>query len=142
MRDFTAQILSSIHRVVFRGTGGRLGRRLPGIDGPMLLLTTTGAKTGRKHTVPLLFLDVDDTHIVIASWGGRDYAPDWFLNLVAEPSVEVEWERGSYAATARVAAPEEKKQLWPLAVEAYSGYTEYQSRTDRDIPMVWLERQR
>ena len=141
MRDRTAKALSSLHRVVFRSTGGRLGRRLPGIEGPMLLLTTTGARTGRPHTVPLLFLDVDDSHVVIASWGGRDYPPHWYTNLIADPEVSVEWEQGTYDARARTATTSEKERMWPLALAAHPGYAEYQSRTERDIPMVWLERQ-
>ncbi|MBT8214917.1 MAG: nitroreductase family deazaflavin-dependent oxidoreductase, partial [Acidimicrobiia bacterium] len=92
------------------------------------------------HTVPLLYLDVDGTHVVIASWGGRDYPPDWYGNLVADPTVTVEWNGGRYDATARTASRVEKERMWPLALAAYPGYAEYQSRTERDIPMVWLQR--
>lgn len=142
MRDGTAKVLSALHRIAYRTTGGRVGRTIPGVNGPMLLLTTTGARTGRKHTVPLLYLDVDGTRVVVASWGGRDYPPDWYANLTVEPNVVVTVEQETYPATARTATPAEKAELWPLALDAYPGYATYQSRTDRDIPLVWLEPQK
>src|SRR5918994_5462186 len=79
MRDATARRLSRLHVLVYRLTGGRIGRRL--VNNDMLLLTTCGARTGRKHTVPLLYLRDGETLVVIASWGGRPKNPHWFTNL-------------------------------------------------------------
>ncbi len=136
MRDVTARRLSSIHRVLFRSTGGRVGRRL--VDNDMLLLTTTGRITGTPHTVPLLYLTDGSAVIVIASWGGRPDHPEWFLNLEADPRVEVELYRRRFAARAEILAESERSVWWTRAVAAYSGYAAYQARTAREIPVVRL----
>ncbi len=104
----------------------------------MLLLTTTGRSTGKPHTVPLLFLAVDDARVVIASYGGRPSHPEWYRNLVAEPAATVEVDGRTLPVTASTATAKEKERLWPLALAAYPGYATYQTRTERDIPMVWL----
>ena len=88
MRDITAKQLARIHRLAFQTSKGRIGRRL--VDNDMLLLTTTGRRSGRSHTVPLLYLSDGIDVMVVASWGGRDYPPDWYLNLLAEPMVSVQ----------------------------------------------------
>ena len=137
-RDTTAQRLSALHRVLFRATRGVLGRRL--VDNDMLLLTSIGRRSGRDHTVPLLYLMDGDDAIVIASWGGREEHPHWYLNLVADPSVEVQIRSRRFAATARTLDGEERALWWDRAVAAYEGYATYQSRTDRMIPVVRLVR--
>ncbi len=110
------------------------------MDNDMLLLTTTGSRSGRPHTVPLLFLEEGERIVVIASYGGRPNDPEWYRNLVADPSVTVEVSgRGREQRTARTAAPDERDAWWPRVVQAYDGYAEYQSRTDRVIPVVFLE---
>ncbi|MDH5373813.1 MAG: nitroreductase family deazaflavin-dependent oxidoreductase, partial [Acidimicrobiia bacterium] len=83
MRDRTAKHLSTLHTLLYRSTGGRIGRRL--VDNDMLLLTTIGHATGQPHTVPLLYLDSGDALIVIASWGGRPQHPHWYQNLLRQP---------------------------------------------------------
>jgi deazaflavin-dependent oxidoreductase (nitroreductase family) len=109
------------------------------VDNDILLLTTTGRRTGRPHTVPLLYLRAGDTLVVIASYGGRDRHPAWYLNLVATPEVEVQVRKGRFRARARTAAPEERASWWPRVVAAYGDYAAYQTRTDRVIPVVLLE---
>ncbi len=138
MRDGTVRAVSALHRVLYRATGGRLGKWLPGVDAPMLLLTTTGRRTGQRRTVPLLYLERDGGWLVIASFGGRDYHPAWYRNLVEEPACEVQIDGTRHRATAAVLAPERRAELWPEVVAAYPGYADYQARTDREIPLVLL----
>jgi deazaflavin-dependent oxidoreductase (nitroreductase family) len=136
MRDATARRLSGLHRVLYRLTGGVVGRRL--VDNDMLLLTTRGARTGRSHTVPLLYLRDGDTFVVIASWGGRPYHPDWYLNLQAHPEAIVQVRSRRWRVRAHTATPEERDLWWPRVLAAYKGYRVYQSHTDRVIPVVFL----
>ena len=136
MRDPTVRRLSRLHTILYRLSGGRIGTRL--VDNDMLLLTTTGRVTGEPHTVPLLYLTDADDLVVIASYGGRDYSPEWYLNLLEEPLVEVQVRGGRRAMRAVTMGAEERAVWWPRVVEAYDGYQEYQSRTDREIPVVRL----
>jgi len=106
----------------------------------MMLLTTTGRKAGSAHTVPLLSLEEGDTTVSIASYGGRDLHPEWYLNLLETPTVDVRKARDAYRATAHTADSIERASWWPRAVAAYGGYETYQSRTDRQIPIVILDR--
>lgn len=121
---------------MYRFTRGRLGDRL--VDNDMLLLTTIGAQTKRRHSVPLLYLEEDEDLVVIASYGGRPANPQWYVNLVARPKVRVQIGASQFDATARTTSGVERAQLWARAVEAYAGYAEYQERTDREIPVVVL----
>lgn len=128
-----------MHTVLYRATRGVVGRRL--VDNDMLLLTTHGRKTARLHTVPLLYLTADERVVVIASYGGRAHYPDWYLNLTANPQVMVQLPLESRKRhLARTASPSERTEWWPRAIEAYHGYAVYQSRTEREIPVVFLER--
>jgi len=136
MRDVTARRLSRLHVFLYRLTGGRIGRRL--VNNDMLLLTTRGAKTGREHTVPLLYLRDGETLAVIASWGGRPYSPQWFSNLMANPEAVVQVRSERWPVRARAATPEERAEWWPRVLAAYDGYRVYQSHTDRVIPIVFL----
>ncbi|MDJ0924443.1 MAG: nitroreductase family deazaflavin-dependent oxidoreductase [Acidimicrobiia bacterium] len=136
MRDGTAKKLSAIHTAMYRATRGRIGRRL--VNNDMLLLSTVGRKSGKAHTVPLLYVRDERDLVVIASWGGRDRHPDWYLNLLATPKAEAQVVRDRFPVRARTANPEERQRLWPAVVAAYDGYTTYQSRTDREIPVVLL----
>ena len=137
MRDSNVKRWSRVHAVLYRATGGVLGRRLAGND--MLLLTTLGRSTGNPHTVPLLFLRDNGRLVVIASYGGRDRHPDWYLNLVADPLVEARIATRAEPLVARTATAEERETWWPRIVEAYGDYALYQSRTERVIPVVFLE---
>lgn len=118
-------------------TGGLIGRRL--VDNDMLLLTTTGRRSGEPHTVPLLYLRDGERLVVIASYGGRPRHPTWYQNLVAHPEVEVQVGSARRPVRARIASDEEREIWWPRVVAAYSDYAVYQSRTDRVIPLVFLE---
>ena len=137
MRDGTAKWLSHLHTGLYRATAGRIGRRL--VDNDMLLLTTRGRVTGQPHTVPLLYLPDGDRYVVFASWGGRTNHPEWYLNLRAEPAARVQVESTRVQVVARTSEGPEREQWWAAAQRAYDGYTVYQSRTDRQIPVVMLE---
>lgn len=95
--------------------------------------------TGEEHTVPLLYLRSGDSLVVIASYGGRPSHPTWYQNLVSDPRVEVQVDRTRASMIARTATAEERSEWWPKIVVAYSGYLNYESRTDREIPVVFLE---
>jgi len=123
--------------VLYQATNGMLGRRLVGND--MLLLTTRGRVTGQPHTVPLLYLRDGDRFLVIASYGGRDRHPEWYLNLLADPSVTARVADRKVVLTARTATSAEREEWWPRVVAAYGDYAVYQTRTDREIPIVTLE---
>lgn len=95
--------------------------------------------SGAEHTVPLLYLRSGRSLVVIASYGGRPDHPTWYQNLVADPRVEVQVNRTRTARIARTASAEERTEWWPRIVAAYPGYSTYESRTDREIPVVFLE---
>jgi deazaflavin-dependent oxidoreductase (nitroreductase family) len=104
----------------------------------MLLLTTTGRKSGEPRTVPLLYLPEDEGYVVIASYGGRPHHPDWYLNLRAEPHARVQIDGRAETVTATDLAGDERERLWRRAVDAHAGYVDYQARTERVIPVVLL----
>ncbi|HXY92813.1 MAG TPA: nitroreductase family deazaflavin-dependent oxidoreductase [Acidimicrobiia bacterium] len=120
----------------FRANGNRLE------FGPtsLLLLTTTGAKTGVERVTPLAAFDADGTLFVIASYAGAPANPAWFRNLVAQPTVTVEFGGEKFTATAHVAPPDERDRLFEYAVERVAQFGEYQAKTKRTIPIVTLER--
>ncbi len=107
---------------------------------PTLLLTTKGSKSGEDRTLPLIYGEHDGRHIVVASRGGAPKHPSWYTNLVSEPAVKVQVKADRFEATARTASAEEKPELWNLMAEIFPQYNEYQEKTDRDIPVVVLER--
>ena len=121
---------------LYRKTGGKLGGRMRGA--PILLLTTRGRKTGKPRVTPLIYLDDGAQLAVVASKGGWPSDPLWYRNLLAEPAVEVQLGRDLRAMTARTATPEEREQLWPRLVRLYADYAEYQSWSERLIPVVVL----
>lgn len=137
MRDGTAKWLSHLHTGLYRATGGRVGRRL--VDNDMLLLTTVGRVTGSPHTVPLLYLRDGERLVVFASWGGRPGHPEWYLNLAVNPRARVQVDDERLDVLARTAEGDERDRWWIAAQQAYGGYSVYQSRTDRQIPVVVLE---
>ena len=108
------------------------------VGGPVLLLTTTGRKSGREHTVPLFYLNDGEDMAVVASNGGTASHPAWWLNLKANPEATVEVGNREVRVRAEEAGPEEKERLWPKFVEMYGSYEDYRRRTDREIPVVFL----
>jgi deazaflavin-dependent oxidoreductase (nitroreductase family) len=123
--------------VVYRLSSGRVAGNVPS-GAPICLLTTTGRKTGRTRTVPLLYLPDAGDLVVVASRGGMARHPAWYLNIVANPNVMVEVGAVRRPMRARVASDDEKARCWPRLVAAYEHFASYQLRTDRDIPVVIL----
>ena len=126
------------HTAIYRLTGGLIGHRFPGAP-PMLLLDHMGAKSGRKRTTPLVYVDDPPNLVIVASKGGHPRNPAWYHNLRAHPDTTVQVGSKRLPVHARVAEPEERKRLWPKALDTYSGYSGYQERTKREIPLVVLE---
>jgi deazaflavin-dependent oxidoreductase (nitroreductase family) len=137
-KDLTARAFNVFHRGVVHASGGRIGGK--GFGMPVAILTTTGRKSGKTRQTMLTSPVHDDQRVVlVASYGGDDRQPAWFLNLRDEPHVQLEMQGITRDMRARVATPDEKISLWPEVVSAYKGYARYQTRTDRDIPLVILE---
>ena len=137
--DFFLKAMNDTHRVILALSGGRLGWTAANM--PVLELTTTGRKSGKQRSVMLTSpLQEDDTIVIVASRGGDDQHPAWFLNLRDEPAVEVEWKGGgSTPMTARILESDERAELWPKVIGKYDNYAGYQKKTDREIPLVMLE---
>ena len=106
----------------------------------ILILFTTGRKTGERRSHALIFREHDGDYLVVASKGGHQAPPAWFVNLQADPDVEVQIKGDRFPATARVATPEEKPGMWAKMTEVWPDYDEYQKNTSREIPVVVLKR--
>jgi deazaflavin-dependent oxidoreductase (nitroreductase family) len=137
--DLTLRAMNAFHRGVLKISGGRLGWRAAGM--PVLELTTTGRESGRPRSVMLTSpLQQGDVIVIVASRGGDDHHPAWFLNLRDQSAVEVAFAgKPKRPMRARVATAEERAALWPKVTAVYKGYDSYQVRTDREIPLVLLE---
>jgi deazaflavin-dependent oxidoreductase (nitroreductase family) len=137
--DLFLKGMNTVHRTVQKISGGRFGWDVANM--PVVELTTTGRKSGRPHTVLLTSPVRDgDAVVVVASRGGADHHPAWFLNLRANPDVEAKVGNESRRKMlARVAEPDERARLWPQVVAKYKGYGDYQAKTQREIPLVLLE---
>jgi deazaflavin-dependent oxidoreductase (nitroreductase family) len=106
----------------------------------ILILTTTGRRSGQPRQSALIFRQHGDAYLVVASKGGADEPPDWYRNLQDNPEVKVQIKGEKFSARARTATPEEKPQLWQEMLEAWPDYANYQEKTSREIPVVVLER--
>jgi deazaflavin-dependent oxidoreductase (nitroreductase family) len=137
--DLQLKAMNAIHRGLLTISGGRLGWRAGGM--PVVELTTTGRKSGQPRTVMLTSpVQEGDAIVIVASRGGDDQHPAWFLNLRDHPDVEVAFAgKPKEAMRARVATPDERAALWPRVTSTYKGYANYQTKTDREIPLVMLE---
>jgi len=126
----------------FRANKGRV-EHLGGFleDFPILLLTTTGAKSGRPHTTPLMYVTDGGRPVVFASAGGSPNNPAWYHNLLAHPEVGVEIGEESFGAVAMVAEGAEHERLWELAVASNPPLDAYREKVNRPIPLIALERQ-
>lgn len=134
----TVQWMSWLNLVVYRLSDGRVGGRVPG-GAPIGLVTTTGRRSGRKRTVPLLCLPRrDGTVVLVASRGGMSTNPAWYDNLCADPRVTVEIDGRTREMIARTATAEERAPLWSGLTAVYPNFDVYQKRTDRCIPLVIL----
>jgi deazaflavin-dependent oxidoreductase (nitroreductase family) len=122
----------------YRETDGAEGHEWQGTI--TLLLTTTGRKSGKQHTTPLIYQPYGDAYLIVASKGGADEAPQWFQNIEAGSDVEVQVLGDRFKAHARTATPEEKPEMWKTMTKTWPQYDEYQKKTDREIPVVVLER--
>jgi F420H(2)-dependent quinone reductase len=122
---------------LYRLSGGRIGGRVS--RAPVLLLTTTGRKSGQARTAPVVYLADGENLVVIGSNAGHSRTPAWSLNLQANPDAEVEVGRERRPVRARVAEGKERSDLWRRHNEQYSGFDEYEARTDRDIALFVLE---
>jgi len=132
------QWFSRGHASVYRATGGVLGGSLVGM--PVLLLTTTGRKTGLLRTTPMPFFADGDCWVIVGSNNGGPRDPLWWRSLQADPRAKIQVKRATVQVTARLAAPEERSRLWPRLVEFNSPYDKYQKTTGRQIPVVILSR--
>jgi len=129
--------VGALHRAVYRATGGRVGGRIWGLS--ILLLTTTGRRTGRLRTTPLCFLPDGGSLVVVASNGGLPWFPAWWLNLQAQPRATVRVGRACRAVVARPASLEERARLWAAITTIAPGYLEYERRAPREIPLAILQ---
>jgi len=135
-RGRAIRTLGRAHLLVQRASGGRLLSRVAGM--PVLLLTTTGRKTGKPRTTPLTYFRDGDDYVVIASNGGEDAPPRWWLNLQADPRASVRLDGRTVSVVAREAPPDVRERLWPQITATYAGYARYERRTSRRIPVVLL----
>jgi F420H(2)-dependent quinone reductase len=126
------------HVALFRLTGGRIGGRIRGVD--CLLLHHVGRKSGQQRVHPLLYIRDGDDLVIVASKGGSPRHPAWWLNLRANPDTTVELPGEKCRVRARQATPDERARIWPRLTEVWPDYDTYQARTDREIPVVILER--
>jgi deazaflavin-dependent oxidoreductase (nitroreductase family) len=133
------ELMWSMHRSLYQASGGRLGARLLG--SLYLLLSVRGRKTGAERTVALNYFLDGETMFVVASNAGEPRHPAWYLNLMAAASGRVRAGRRRLTVRPRLAEGEERARLWSIATRADRAYAEYQSRTDRLIPVVVLERE-
>lgn len=131
MSDFNQAIIDE-----FRGNGGRVGGPFEGH--PLLLLHTTGAKSGKERMTPVAYQAVGEDYAIFASKAGAPTNPDWYYNLVARPEAEIEVGTTMVSVTARVAEGEERELIWSKQKSDFPGFAEYETKADRTIPVVIL----
>ncbi len=135
-RDPAAKVVNLLHRSLFTATKGKLGGKVMGMEA--VVLTTTGRKSGEKRQTMLTAPIVEgDKVYLVASWGGGPKHPMWYLNLQADPNVQITRNgTDTNNMVGRVLTTEEKATVWPRITETYKGYAGYQEKTDRDIPVI------
>ncbi|MEU3164432.1 nitroreductase family deazaflavin-dependent oxidoreductase [Streptosporangium sp. NPDC006930] len=126
------------HVARYQATDGAEGHEWQGTT--TLILTTVGRRSGERRSTPLIYQRHGDDLLVVASKGGADDPPLWYLNLQADPEVEVQVLGDRFKARARTATPEEKPEMWSIMAAAWPAYDDYQTKTEREIPVVVLER--
>jgi len=133
MQDFNQQIIEE-----FRRNGGKVGGQFEGA--PLLLLHTTGAKSGAERVNPMMYQQVGDDLAVFASKAGAPTNPDWYHNLLANPRATVEVGSDTYPVESRVAQGQERDRIWEAQKASYPGFADYEAQTTRTIPVVILRR--
>lgn len=137
-KDAFHRVTTGMHRAVFSGSRGRVFGRAMGM--PVVELVTVGRKSGKPRSTMLTAPIIEDDRLVlVASFGGDDRHPAWYLNLRDNPEVEVTYQGRTRRLVARTASAEERDELWPRITATFSGYAEYQRKTARQIPVVVLE---
>jgi F420H(2)-dependent quinone reductase len=126
------------HTAIYRASNGLIGHRFPGTP-PTLLLDHVGARSATRRTSPLVYTVDGPNLVLVASKGGYPRNPGWFHNLIANPDTTVQVGSSHRDVHAHVADAEERARLWPLVLQTYKGYADYQKHTDREIPLVILE---
>lgn len=126
------------HVARYQETDGAEGHEWQGTV--TLLLTTKGRRSGKEYTTPLIYQPEGDAYLIVASKGGADEPPEWYLNLQADPEVKVQVKGDRFTARARTATAQEKPAFWKKMTATWPAYDEYQQKTDREIPVVVLER--
>jgi deazaflavin-dependent oxidoreductase (nitroreductase family) len=134
-----ANLFGEQHVRRYRETGGEVGHTWRN-GSKILLLTTKGRKTGEPRTTPLIYENDGDRYVIVASKGGAPEHPGWYRNLAKDPEVEVQVMDEVFPARAHTAQGDERERLWRLAAQQWPDYDSYQKRTDREIPVVVLER--
>jgi deazaflavin-dependent oxidoreductase (nitroreductase family) len=135
--DRVLKAVNVVHRGLIRASGGRIGGRAKNM--PVLELVTTGRKSGARRSVLLTSpLQEGDAFVVVASRGGDDHHPAWYLNVVADPNVDVVMGGGTRPMLASVPGAEERARLWAAVTARYPHYAGYQRKTEREIPLVVL----
>jgi deazaflavin-dependent oxidoreductase (nitroreductase family) len=136
--DLALKVMNGMHRALLTVSFGKLGWQAG--DMPVLELTTIGRKSGQPRSVMLTSpWQEGDTYVIVASRGGDDTHPAWFLNLRDNPEVEVSIKGEKRPMHARIADADERARLWPLLTKDHKNYAGYQTKTDREIPVVLLE---
>jgi F420H(2)-dependent quinone reductase len=129
--------LMRAHAFAYRVSGGRIGRRLPGLP-PMLVLTHVGARSGKRRSTPVVYMPDGDSYVIVAAKGGHPEDPAWMHNLRANPDAEVQVGPRRIKVRAAEADAAERRRLWPLAVAHNPLWGRYQRRTAREVPLVVL----
>jgi deazaflavin-dependent oxidoreductase (nitroreductase family) len=134
MRDFS--LFGEEHVQKYEATGGKVGHDWN--DAPVLILHTTGRKSGKTRKLPLIYGKDGDDYLIVASKGGAPTHPDWYLNLTANPETKIQVWGDLVPVSARTATAEEKARLWPIMTAKWPEYDKYQAQTERERPLVIL----
>jgi F420H(2)-dependent quinone reductase len=132
----TIRLMSRLHALLWKLSGGKLGNSFGKV--PFMMLTTKGRKTGHRRTTPVLYLQDGADFIVVASFGGNDVHPAWYLNLESCPQAEAVVKGERRRLVARKVPPEEKGLIWPRLIDLYPDFDLYRQRTTREIPLLRL----
>lgn len=133
MRPVT-RAFSALHTAAYRATSGRAQNH----KYPTMLLTVVGRKSGKRRTVPVIYITDGDRYVIAAAYSGSDTDPDWWRNLKAHPSAELQIEGSTVRVEAAQASPQERPHLWQRLVQMYPYFADYEKRTTREIPVIVL----